>query len=84
MTDKSWLEAEGSLIRTFTFNTYAEGAAFVGKVAALADESDHHPEILLGYKTVTIETTTHDAENSITDKDRRLAQAIDAVYLQKA
>lgn len=83
MTDKHWFEEDGSLIRTFTFDEYAEGASFVGKVAALADEMNHHPEILLGYKTVTVETTTHDQGNMVTDKDRRLAQSIDAAYLNK-
>ncbi|MBF0171116.1 MAG: 4a-hydroxytetrahydrobiopterin dehydratase [Nitrospinae bacterium] len=84
MTDPSWLEEGGALIRTFSFDTYAQGAAFVARVAALADERNHHPEVLLGYKTVTVETTSHDADNSVTDRDRRLAQAIDALYLGKA
>lgn len=47
------------------------------KVALLAEKMDHHPFWTNVYNTVTIELSTHDAGNVVTDKDRALAKAID-------
>ncbi len=47
------------------------------KVAILAEKMDHHPKWTNVYNQVTIELTTHDAGNTITERDRELAAAID-------
>ena len=46
------------------------------KVASLAEEQQHHPEWSNVYNRVSIRLRTHDANNSVTEKDRRLAAAI--------
>ena len=51
----------------------------MARVAIVAEKMDHHPNWSNAYNTVTIELTTHDAGNTITDKDRKLAAAIDQV-----
>jgi 4a-hydroxytetrahydrobiopterin dehydratase len=48
-------------------------------VAALAEQHQHHPEWSNVYNRVTIRLTTHDAGNQLTDKDRNLAKAIQAL-----
>jgi 4a-hydroxytetrahydrobiopterin dehydratase len=48
-------------------------------VAALAEKHDHHPEWSNVYNRVTIRLTTHDAGNQVTDNDRKLAEAIEAL-----
>lgn len=53
--------------------------AFLNRVANVAEDHGHHPEIFNVYATVRLTLTTHDAGNTVTDKDRRLAAAIDAV-----
>mgnify|MGYP002830272868 CR=1 FL=1 len=53
--------------------------AFLNRVAEVAEDHGHHPEIFNVYSTVRLTLTTHDAGNTVTDKDRRLAAAIDAV-----
>lgn len=47
------------------------------KVALLAEKMDHHPFWTNVYNTVSFELSTHDAGDTVTDKDRKLAQAID-------
>lgn len=72
-------EREGErLRRTFTFADFAEAFAFMTRVAALAEDADHHPDWSNSWNTVVIELTSHDV-GRVTDRDVRLAQAIDAV-----
>jgi 4a-hydroxytetrahydrobiopterin dehydratase len=49
------------------------------RVAFLAEKHAHHPNWSNVYNTVIIELTTHDAGNIVTDKDRNLSKAIDAI-----
>ena len=53
--------------------------AFLNRVADVAENHGHHPEIFNVYGRVRLTLTTHDAGNTVTNKDRRLATAIDAV-----
>jgi 4a-hydroxytetrahydrobiopterin dehydratase len=74
----NWKEENNKLTQTFKFNDFVDAFAFLNKVAILAEKANHHPEIFNVYNTVTISLTTHDAGNTVTDKDRNLAKAIDA------
>ena len=53
--------------------------AFLNRVADVAEELGHHPEIFNVYDRVRLTLTTHDAGNVVTEKDHRLAAAIDAL-----
>lgn len=77
--DSDWLEQNDRLRRTFRFADFTEAFAFMVRVAFLAEKHKHHPNWSNVYGTVTVELTTHDAGNVVTDKDRKLAAAIDAV-----
>jgi 4a-hydroxytetrahydrobiopterin dehydratase len=72
-----WKEEDNKLSRTFRFPDFKEAFAFMTKVAMLAEIHQHHPNWSNVYNNVTIELTTHDAGNVITEKDRKLASAID-------
>jgi 4a-hydroxytetrahydrobiopterin dehydratase len=74
-----WMESDGKLRREFRFADFAEAWAFMTRVALLAEKHDHHPEWSNVYNRVTIELTSHDAGSTVTDRDRRLAAAIDAI-----
>ena len=50
------------------------------EVAFLAEKHSHHPDWSNVWNSVEINLTTHDAGNIVTDKDRRLAEAIDRVF----
>ncbi len=72
-----WIEENNQLCRKFTFRDFSEAFAFMTRVALLAEKADHHPFWTNVYNTVEITLSTHDAGNIITEKDRKLAAAID-------
>jgi len=72
-----WKEKDNKLTRTFEFENFVEAFAFMTKVAFAAEAHQHHPNWSNVYNKVIIELTTHDAGNTITEKDRKLAKAID-------
>ncbi len=70
-------ELEGnSLTRVIEFEEFMEGIDFVNDLAEIADEAQHHPDILIQYNKVTLTLTTHDA-GGVTGLDLELAQRID-------
>ena len=74
-----WTEEDNKLKRTFEFKDFVEAFGFMTKVAILAEKMDHHPNWSNVYHQVKIELTTHDAGNTVTENDRKLAEAIDAL-----
>jgi 4a-hydroxytetrahydrobiopterin dehydratase len=74
-----WKEVNNTIERTFEFNDFTEAFAFMTRVAFLAEKHGHHPNWSNVYNKVTIQLTTHDKGNVVTQKDRDLAAAIDAV-----
>lgn len=73
-----WEEEGGQLKKTFDFDSYAEGLIFAMAVGRMAEKRDHHPDMLLGYKKLTISLSTHSA-GGITEKDVDLAGEIDSL-----
>ena len=72
-----WKEENNTLSKTFKFANFIDAFAFMTRVALLAEKQDHHPNWSNVYNTVTINLTTHDAGDVVTEKDRKLAAAID-------
>ena len=70
---------ESFLQRSFEFSDFISAFGFLTQVAILAEKQNHHPKITNVYNKVSIELSTHDAGNQITEKDRDLAKAIDAL-----
>jgi len=75
-----WTEQNNTLLRTFKFNNFIEAFGFMTEVAFHAEKQNHHPNWSNVYNSVVIELNTHDAGNTVTDKDHQLAAAIDKVY----
>jgi len=75
-----WKEEEDKLKRTFVFKDFKSAFAFMTKVASEADRLDHHPWWSNAYNKVEFELSTHDAGDKVTDKDKQLAELIDAIY----
>jgi 4a-hydroxytetrahydrobiopterin dehydratase len=73
----NWREEDGCLKRSFKFKDFSEAFAFMARVALAAEKMDHHPEWSNVYNKVEISLSTHSAGNTVTDKDRKLAAAID-------
>ena len=79
-TPEEWPAIEGALERTFELPSFPEAIAFVNRVAELAERENHHPDVAISYKKVTLRWTTH-SEGGITDRDRELAaRSADLAY----
>ena len=77
--DSVWREEGESLIRDYEFKDFVSAIAFVNRVADVAEEHNHHPDILIhGWNKVRLELTTH-SEGKLTDNDRAMAERIDAL-----
>lgn len=74
-----WTERDNALQREFTFAGFSEAFAFMTRVALVAEKMGHHPEWTNVYNRLTIRLSTHDAGNTVTEKDHRLAAAIDRI-----
>ena len=77
MPASEWNEDGGTLTRNFEFANFVEAFGFVTQVALVAQRHDHHPDLSISWNKVTVTTTSHDAGNTITDRDRKLTAAID-------
>lgn len=74
-----WSEKDNSLYRKFEFKDFSEAFGFMSRVALIAEKMDHHPRWTNVWNTVEIWLSTHSAGNIVTDKDKKLAAAIDAL-----
>ncbi len=74
-----WKEENNQLVKEFQFADFVEAFAFMTKVAFLAEKHNHHPEWSNAYNKLEIRLSTHDAGDVVTEKDRKLAEAIDAL-----
>ena len=74
-----WTEKDNTLKATFTFKDFTQAFAFMTEVAFLAEKHNHHPDWSNVWNTVHFKLNTHDAGGIVTEKDRELASAIDAV-----
>ncbi len=73
---KGWKRSENAITKTFKFESFRNAIVFVNRVASLADEMDHHPDIDIRYSTVMLRVTTHSA-GGLTEKDLKLAERVD-------
>jgi 4a-hydroxytetrahydrobiopterin dehydratase len=72
-----WKQEGEALVRDLEFKDFAEAMAYVNRVADLAEEVNHHPDILVhGWNKVRLTLTTH-SEGRLTDNDREMARRID-------
>ncbi len=76
MTDmnapEGWHEEGGALVREFEFPSFLEGIAFVSRLAELAEAENHHPDIDIRYRRVTVRWSTHSA-GGVSERDHALA-----------
>ncbi len=75
----AWVETDNKLYSSFKFKDFIEAYGFMTQVALVAEKQDHHPTWTNTYNKVEIWLTTHSAGNTVTDKDHKLAEAIDKI-----
>ena len=74
----SWTIKEGNVFKQFKFKDFKEAMAFVNKVAGIAEQENHHPDITISYSQVSIGLWTH-AINGLSENDFILPAKIDDI-----
>jgi 4a-hydroxytetrahydrobiopterin dehydratase len=74
-----WKEENNTLYKKFEFKNFSAAFAFMTRVALAAEKMDHHPLWTNVWNKVEIWLSTHDAGDIVTEKDRTLANKIDAL-----
>jgi 4a-hydroxytetrahydrobiopterin dehydratase len=72
-----WTEKNNKLYKKFEFKDFSEAFSFMTRVALIAEKMDHHPTWTNTYNSLEIWLSTHDAGDTVTDKDQKLAKNID-------
>ena len=73
-----WTLEDDAIKKQFTFKDFLEAIAFVNRVAPEAEAADHHPDIVINHKRVTLTYSTH-TEGGLTEKDFAGAAMADRV-----
>jgi len=79
---KDWERLGDMLVRSWQFPSSRRALEFVNQVAAVADRLDHHPDIILSYRTVRLELSTH-ADGGLTEHDFILAAEVGALPVDR-
>lgn len=77
-TAKGWERHGDMLVRTWQFPSFRRALEFVNTVAGVAETLDHHPDIVLSYRSVRLELSTH-SDGGLTDRDFAIAGEINAL-----
>ena len=78
-----WAVSGEAISRQFTFGGFPDAVAFIVRLGFAAEAADHHPDLLVNYKRVTVTYTTH-SEGGLTGKDFDGAQTAAAIAQQLA
>jgi 4a-hydroxytetrahydrobiopterin dehydratase len=73
-----WQRDGDAIRRQFTLGSFPDAIAFVTRIAFDAEAADHHPDIVINYKRVTLTFSTH-SEGGLTQKDFDGARLVDGV-----
>ncbi|MGA9773891.1 MAG: 4a-hydroxytetrahydrobiopterin dehydratase [Blastocatellia bacterium] len=74
---RGWSKGENWIEKRYQFKNFLRAVAFVNAVAYVAESINHHPDIIIHYKEVTLRNWTHVA-NAVTERDFALAAKVDA------
>lgn len=73
-----WQEQDDALTQEFELPSFPAAIQFVDRLAELAERENHHPDIDIRYRKVTVRWTTH-SEGGVTEKDREMAERTSAL-----
>ena len=73
-----WVYTDNCIAKQFVFTDFMEAMSVINKIAAVAEEMNHHPEWSNVYNKLAIRLSTHDSQG-VTTKDIRLAHAIEII-----
>ena len=72
-----WRFDNNALVKEFTFAGFPEAVAFVSRLVPGSEAADHHPDLAVNYRRVTVAFTTH-SEGGVTAKDLAGARMADS------
>ena len=75
---ETWKLEEGKLLSEIEFPTFSDAMVFVNRVAEVAEEENHHPDIFISYNKVHLALYTHDV-GGITDKDTQMLKRVEEI-----
>lgn len=81
-TLNDWEESLKFLKKTYEFNNFIEAFGWMTMVGLAAEKMNHHPEWSNTYNKVSVKLCTHEAGNTVTFKDHKLASIMDAIFLK--
>lgn len=79
----NWREEDNKLKASFEFSNFAEAFSFMTEVAIQAEKQNHHPWWSNVYNQVHFELSTHDAGDTVTGKDHKLAETINTIFSKR-
>lgn len=79
MTHTNWEIINNELCKTFVFDGFTSAMSWMLKAAFIIEKQNHHPCWINTYNRVEVKLCTHDADNTITEKDYKLAAALDLI-----
>ena len=71
-----WYEQDSCLVAGFEFPSFDGVSMLIANLLTIMKEQNHHAEVTFTFNTVEVKSTTHDAGNTITEKDLKLAAEI--------
>lgn len=80
MNLENWTEENNCLIKTFEFQTFEDAIDFMNRCSIHISKLDHHPSWTNVYNKVSVELTTHEQGNVVTEKDIQLAELMDEIF----
>ena len=75
---KGWIFKNNMISKEYTFDKYMDGIQFINDLAIIAETSNHHPDINLGYCKITVSITSHD-EGGVTNKCIKMAKNLETI-----
>ena len=76
-----WTREGDAIRKQFTFGSFPEAVAYVQRLVPGAEAADHHPDLTINYRRVTVVYSTH-SEGGVTDKDLAGARTADALAVR--
>ena len=74
-----WERKGEAIAKQYTFKEFMDGIRFLNRIAEIAEQMDHHPDVTINYRRITFALSTHD-QGGITGKDFKLAEAIEREF----
>jgi 4a-hydroxytetrahydrobiopterin dehydratase len=82
---EGWERVGDAITKTYKLDSYTAGLALAVTVGTIAEAHNHHPDLTIGWRQVTVRFTTHDAGHKLSEKDFAAAAAIESIgYPRKA